>query len=459
MLRALRLGRESVDARIHQMRPGPFVQAAPQALFGCENRLDQLVLAERCRPVDAVGRRGVEDDPVVDGAGAHRGAGKQRQRKHLRLAGEAMLLEKVDSAQHVLGRVAGKPDDQIDEQLDSLGVQHPRCLGDARRRSAAAHALERFAVDGLQPDLQPIESRLLELSRLLRREPLRPDFGKERQRARRVLASQRVEEGLEAGTVVEGRIEEDHLAGPAVAQRADQRGARVDIQHAEHARGAGIEAERAMRPATPHGLYVRRAMRFHRHQMREVGRRVVGQREARRRLRRERGESQRSPDGDAGKSGRVVAVQQRRHDAREGILRLAGDRDVRAGLLEDEGVVGTDLRTTDENLRPRRPSFHLAGEMQAALAVPQVEREPDELRLFARDPVGKERISEYVGRRRLEDLDLETPVQPVDTGGDAEASRGERNVAGGCQRSRRRHRELDEAELRHGGSIVEPCSR
>ena len=200
-------------------------------------------------------------------------------------------------------------------------------------------------------------------------------------------------------------------------------------------------------------------MRFHRHQMREVGRRVVGQREARRRLRRERGESQRSPDGDAGKSGRVVAVQQRRHDAREGILRLAGDRDVRAGLLEDEGVVGTDLRTTDENLRPRRPSFHLAGEMQAALAVPQVEREPDELRLFARDPVGKERISEHVGRRRLEDLDLETPVQPVDTGGDAEASRGERNVAGGCQRSRRRHRELDEAELRHGGSIVEPCSR
>ena len=75
VLRALRLGRESVDARIHQMRPGPFVEAAPQAVFGCENRLDQLVLAERCRPVDAVGRRGVEDDPVVDGAGAHRGAG------------------------------------------------------------------------------------------------------------------------------------------------------------------------------------------------------------------------------------------------------------------------------------------------------------------------------------------------------------------------------------------------
>ena len=60
---------------------------------------------------------------------------------------------------------------------------------------------------------------------------------------------------------------------------------------------------------------------------------------------------------------------------------------------------------------------------------------------------------------RLEDLDLQPPVEPVGAGGDADASRGERNVAGGCQRSRRRHRELDEAELRHGGSIVERCSR
>src|SRR5437868_449969 len=91
--------------------------------------------------------------------------------------------------------------------------------------------------------------------------------------------------------------------------------------------------------------------------------------------------------------------------------------------------------------------------MQAPLAVPKVERESHERRLVARDPIGEERNAERVGRRRLEDLDFEALLQPVDAASDAQASGGERNVAGGRQRGRRRHRELNEAELRHAASL------
>src|SRR5207237_5507275 len=80
-------------------------------------------------------------------------------------------------------------------------------------------------------------------------------------------------------------------------------------------------------------------------------------------------------------------------DTREGVLRLPGHGNVRAALPEDEGVVRANLRAADQHLGARRPALHLAREVQAALAVPEIERESDEVRLLARNPIGEQRIA------------------------------------------------------------------
>jgi len=125
---------------------------------------------------------------------------------------------------------------------------------------------------------------------------------------------------------------------------------------------------------------------------------------------------------------------------------------------EDEGVVRADLRSADQDARARRPPLHLARKVQAALAVPQIEREPDQLRLVPGDPVGEQRVAQRVGRGRLQDVDLEPLLQSVHAGGDAQATGRQRNLpvaanaAGGGTGSWTRR-----ASSR--ASIVRACSR
>jgi len=194
------------------------------------------------------------------GAGAHGGAGQEREREHLGFRRQAVRVEEFHAAQHVVRRVAGETDDQVDQQLDAFAVQHARRLGDLLRRSAPEHALEGLPVDGLKPDLQPVEPGLLQLAGLLGREALRAHLGEEGEGARRVLADQRVEQRLEFRTMVERRVQEDHLPRAAVTQSRDERRAALDVECAEHAGGPRVEAEGAVRAAAADRLDVGRAL-------------------------------------------------------------------------------------------------------------------------------------------------------------------------------------------------------
>ena len=88
--------------------------------------------------------------------------------------------------------------------------------------------------------------------------------------------------------------------------------------------------------------------------------------------------------------------------------------------------------------------------MQAALAVPQVEREAEKVGLVARDEIGKLRVPERVGHFRGDDFEVGAQPAPRDR----EAPRGERNIAGSGERGRRRDGQLDEAQLLHGAQCT-----
>ena len=86
--------------------------------------------------------------------------------------------------------------------------------------------------------------------------------------------------------------------------------------------------------------------------------------------------------------------------------------------------------------------------MEAPLGVPEVEREPDEFRLVAGDPVGEERVAERVRDRGIHDVEIEVLEQTLFPRGDGQGAGGERNVAGRGVGGWRRDRKLDESEDR-----------
>ena len=114
-------------------------------------------------------------------------------------------------------------------------MQHAGRFRNLFRRAAAPDALERLAVDRLQPDLEPIESGVLQHARVLRCQTFGADLGEEGQRLFRILALERFQQRLEPGAVVEGGIEKDDLARALRTQRRDQRSAVRDVQRPQHA--------------------------------------------------------------------------------------------------------------------------------------------------------------------------------------------------------------------------------
>ncbi len=73
------------------------------------------------------------------------------------------------------------------------------------------------------------------------------------------------------------------------------------------------------------------------------------------------------------------------HQERERLLGFAGDREIEPALREHEGIIGRYLRAADQDAGMGRAALHLARQVQAALDVPEVEREAQVGRLVAGD--------------------------------------------------------------------------
>ena len=150
---------------------------------------------------------------------------------------------------------------------------------------------------------------------------------------------------------------------------------------------------------------------------------------------------------------RIASVEQRFEELRKSVLGLSGDREVESGLFEHKRIVRPHFRPADQHPGPRRAPLHFARQVQAAFAVPEIERETDEVGLVARDVIGQQRVAETVGHLRLDDLDPQAAIQTMHARGDGEAARRERDVAGRSQRCRRRHRQLHHAQLLHRATL------
>ena len=248
-----------IARHFHEMGSRHFVEPASEALFRLEERGANLLLRHGSGAHDAVGRGRVENDAILGRRRPHRGAGQERKREDLRFATEAILEQEVDSARDVVGGVARQSDDEVDEQRDPGIVEHARSFGDEAGAAAAPDPGKRRAVHRLQADLQLVESRPGELLRVLGRQALCADLGEEGERPVVVHGGERVRELRESGPVVEGRVEERHLACAFVAQRGDEVRALGNVERAQDARGARIEAERAVRSASAHRLDVGRS--------------------------------------------------------------------------------------------------------------------------------------------------------------------------------------------------------
>jgi hypothetical protein len=87
--------------------------------------------------------------------------------------------------------------------------------------------------------------------------------------------------------------------------------------------------------------------------------------------------------------------------------------------------------------------------VQAALGVPQIEREPEHIGLAAGAQLREPRIAESVGRRRGDDVDFDAPFKAGFARRHRQASGGERDVPRRGEGGRRRDGKLDEANA-HG---------
>src|SRR5207248_8192866 len=201
--------------------------------------------------------------------------------------------------------------------------------------------------------------------------------------------------------------------------------------------------------ASADGLDVRRARRVDWNGALQVRRGIAIERKGGVRGRTERRQPERPTHGDARESSRIARREQRLHQLREARLRLSRHRDVEAGLREHERIIRADLRSTHDHAGPRRQALHLARQMQAALHVPEVERQPEKLRLVPRHHLGEQGVAQHVRGGWGNDVDLQPRGEPVNASRHSQASRRERHVARGSERRGRWHGKLYEAEALH----------
>jgi hypothetical protein len=370
-----------------------------------------------------------------------------------------VLAQERDPARDVVRAVAGQPRDQIDEQLDAARVQHGGGRRDLPRVAAAFRQFQRPRVHRLQADFEFRESGRGEQVGVPFGQAFGAHLGEERDLPVAVDAGEFDQQLLESRTVVERRIEEDDVARAALGDRRDEGRSGGGIERAQRRARARIEAERALRPAAADRFDVDRAVGFDRQQPFDVRRRKVRQRKIRVRLGTEGADDAVAAHGDSRQARGIASRDEAPHQRGEARFGLARHGDVEPVLSEDERIVGADLRTADDDARPRRPPSHLAGECQRALDVPQIQRQPEHVGLFRRDEVGQERVAEKVGRRRRQDAEVDLAEQSSAPRGDAERARRERHVARTAKGGRLRDRELREKEFRLRGQGAASLTR